>query len=208
MSLSSSQIPFSQAILLTLAFGLIYLAFLPPGIYSLDGNGMLAVAESLVAHHSWAVPAELGFPGRDGQFFSKWYPLLSILAVPFVAIATQAAHILRLPTHYLAAILATPLALSPWPTRAHFTQSRCSRCLPPELFTLRWANRRGRWPMPESAQRLLCWPNRPELLPGRSSRFICWLKVVPGDSAPSRRLAASQDWRSIASTTTKGLVTH
>src|SRR5713101_509621 len=112
MSLSSSQIPFSQAILLTLAFGLIYLAFLPPGIYSLDGNGMLAVAESLVAHHSWAVPAELGFPGRDGQFFSKWYPLLSILAVPFVAIATQAAHILRLPVHYLAAILSLTLPVA------------------------------------------------------------------------------------------------
>ena len=71
MAASSSQIPFSRIILIALAFGLIYLAFLPPGIYSLDGNGMLAVAESLVAHHSWAVPAELGFVGRDGQFFSK-----------------------------------------------------------------------------------------------------------------------------------------
>ena len=109
MAPSSSQVPFSRIILIALAFGLIYLAFLPPGIYSLDGNGMLAVAESLVAHHSWAVPAELGLPGRDGQFFSKWYPLLSILAVPFVAIATEAAHILRLPVHYLAAILSLTL---------------------------------------------------------------------------------------------------
>jgi hypothetical protein len=112
MSVPSSRIPFSQAFRITLGFGLIYLAFLPPGIYSLDGNGMLAVAESLVAHHSWAVPAELGLPGRDGQFFSKWYPLLSILAVPFVAIATQAAHILRLPVHYLAAILSLTLPVA------------------------------------------------------------------------------------------------
>ena len=89
---------------LTLGFALIYFAFLPPGIYSLDGNGMLAVAESLVAHHSWAVPEELGVPGRGGQFFGKWYPLQSVLAVPLVAVATEAAHILRLPAHYLAAI--------------------------------------------------------------------------------------------------------
>jgi hypothetical protein len=100
--------------LITLAFGLIYLAFLPPGIYSLDGNGMLGVAESLVARHSWAVPADLGIPGRDGQFFGKWYPLLSILAVPFVAIAREAAQIFRVPVHYLAAILALilPIAFS------------------------------------------------------------------------------------------------
>ena len=112
MSGPSSRIPFSQAMLITLGFGLIYLAFLPPGIYSLDGNGMLAVAESLVAHHSWAVPAELGLPGRDGQFFGKWYPLLSILAVPFVGVATQAAHILGVPVHYLAAILSLTLPVA------------------------------------------------------------------------------------------------
>jgi hypothetical protein len=88
---------------------LIYLAFLPPGIYSMDGNGMLAVAESLVAHHSWAVPADLGLPGRGGQFFGKWYPLQSVLAVPFVALAAQAAHFLRIPVHYLAAILSLVL---------------------------------------------------------------------------------------------------
>jgi hypothetical protein len=94
---------------LILGIALIYLAFLPPGIYSVDGNGMLAVAESLVAHHSWAVPEELGLPGRGGQFFSKWYPLQSVLAVPLVALATEAAHILRLPVHYLAAILSLVL---------------------------------------------------------------------------------------------------
>src|ERR1700740_2491338 len=96
---------------LGLAIGvvLIYLAFLPPGIYSIDGNAMLAVSESLVTHHSFAVPADLGMPGRDGRFFSQWYPLLSILAVPFVAAATQAAHVLKLPAHYVAAICALVL---------------------------------------------------------------------------------------------------
>lgn len=94
---------------LILGIALIYLAFLPPGIYSVDGNGMLAVAESLVAHHSWAVPEGLGLPGRGGQFFSKWYPLQSVLAVPLVVVASEAAHILRLPVHYLAAILSLVL---------------------------------------------------------------------------------------------------
>jgi hypothetical protein len=94
---------------LVLGVALIYLAFLPPGIYSTDGNGMLAVAVSLVAHHSWIVPAELGLAGRDGQFFGKWYPLQSVLAVPFVAVAAQAAHFLRIPVHYLAAILSLVL---------------------------------------------------------------------------------------------------
>jgi hypothetical protein len=94
---------------LSLCIALIYLAFLPPGIYSIDGNGMLALAESLVAHHSWAVPAELGLPGRGGEFFSKWYPLQSLLAVPLVAVATEAAHFVRVPVHYLAAILSLVL---------------------------------------------------------------------------------------------------
>src|SRR6267154_3058346 len=105
MAASSSQIPFSRIILVALAFGLIYLAFLPPGIYSMDGNGMLAVAESLVAHHSWAVPQDLGLPGREGQFFGKWYPLQSVLAVPLVALATESAQVLRVPAHYLAALV-------------------------------------------------------------------------------------------------------
>jgi hypothetical protein len=103
--------PTDRRMWLSLTFGiaLIYLAFLPPGIYSLDGNGMLAVAESLVAHHSWAVPQELGLPGRGGQFFGKWYPLQSVLAVPLVAVATEAAHLLRVPAHYLSAIVSLVL---------------------------------------------------------------------------------------------------
>lgn len=89
---------------LTLGVAFIYLAFLPPGIYSVDGNAMLAVAESLVAHHSFAVQGDVGEVGRGGQIFSKWYPLQSLLAVPFVAAGVQIAHVLRLPEHYVAAI--------------------------------------------------------------------------------------------------------
>ena len=48
---------------LVFGFALIYLAFLPPGIYSIDGNSILAVAESLVTQHSIAVPPGLGVVG-------------------------------------------------------------------------------------------------------------------------------------------------
>ena len=101
-------------IALTVGVALIYLAFLPPGIYSVDGNAMLAVAESLVTHHSFAVAPDMGVVGRGGQSFSKWYPLQSMLAVPLVAAGTEIAHALRLPTHYVAAVssLVLPILLT------------------------------------------------------------------------------------------------
>jgi len=79
---------------------LIYLAFLPPGIYSIDGYSMLAVADSLVTRCNVTVPAGLGIPGKDGQTYSSWYPLQSILAVPVVAGAIKASSLLHIPVHY------------------------------------------------------------------------------------------------------------
>src|ERR1700694_3197919 len=80
---------------------LVYLAFLSPGIYSIDGYSMLAVADSLVTHHNVAVPAGLGIPGKDGLIYSSWYPLQSVLAVPVVAGALKASSVLHLPVHYV-----------------------------------------------------------------------------------------------------------
>lgn len=91
---------------LALGTGLIYLAFLPPGIYSVDGNSMLGVAESIVARHSLTVPIGLGVPGRDGQIYSSWYPLLSLLSVPVVMTASIASRFLHVPLHFVAAVLA------------------------------------------------------------------------------------------------------
>jgi len=91
---------------LALGTGLIYLAFLPPGIYSIDGNSMLAVAESIVTRHNVTVPAGLGIPGRDGQIYSTWYPLQSLLSVPFVMTASVVSHFLHVPLHFVAAALA------------------------------------------------------------------------------------------------------
>jgi hypothetical protein len=109
MSLSISRNSLAQAILITLGLTLIFVALLPPGIYSVDGNAMLAVAESLVTHHDFTVPSELGVPGVGGRIYSHWYPLLSVLAVPFVYAALIASRLTGLPFHYLAAVFSLVL---------------------------------------------------------------------------------------------------
>ena len=88
------------------AAALLYLAFLPPGIYSDDGNSMLGVAESIVTRHNLTVTPGLGIPGRGGQIYSIYYPLQSLLAVPFVGAAALAARLLHAPFHFMAAAFA------------------------------------------------------------------------------------------------------
>ena len=91
---------------------LVYAAFFPAVIYSVDGNSMVAVAESLVTKHGFTVPIPgLGAIGRHGLYYSMWYPLMSILALPPVAIGVFVSHRLGLPQHYVAAMFA--LTLSP-----------------------------------------------------------------------------------------------
>lgn len=85
---------------------LMFLAFLPPGINSIDGGSMLAVAESLVTGRGFSVPEGLGSVGRDGQVYSNWYPLLSVMALPLVLLARVASSIAHLPFSYLAAMFA------------------------------------------------------------------------------------------------------
>lgn len=89
---------------------LIYLAFLAPGIYSIDGNSMLALAESVAAHFSIILPPDAsGIIGRGGHLYSMWYPLLSFLAVPFVLAGMALAHLLHLPSHFVSAVCALTL---------------------------------------------------------------------------------------------------
>ncbi|HVB82197.1 MAG TPA: hypothetical protein VNE82_19875 [Candidatus Binataceae bacterium] len=96
---------------------LVYAAFFPVVIYSVDGNSMVAVAESLVTGHGFTVPISgLGVIGRHGLYYSSWYPLLSVLASPPVAIGVFLSHRLGLPQHYVAAMFA--LTLSPILTAA------------------------------------------------------------------------------------------
>src|SRR5260370_16619309 len=86
---------------LSLGTGLIYLAFLPPGVYSVDGNSMLAVAESIVTRRDLTVPIGLGIPGRDGQIYSTWYPLQSLPYVPPAITPSLLSHFLLLPLPFL-----------------------------------------------------------------------------------------------------------
>jgi hypothetical protein len=97
---------------LTLGLTLLYLAFLRPGIYSIDGNSMLAVAESVVTRHDLTVPAGLGVGmiGRGGQLYSSWYPLQSILALPLVAAAFFVSRFSHAPFQVLATAFASVLA--------------------------------------------------------------------------------------------------
>lgn len=53
----------------------------------LDGSSMLAVAQSIVHHASLSVPPELGVPGHDGTYYSKYGILLPLLSVLPVALA-------------------------------------------------------------------------------------------------------------------------
>lgn len=63
---------------------------------------MFAVAYSIVTHKSFSVPARFGMLGVHGHYYSKWYPLLSVLAAPFVAIGAALGAHLRLPPLYAA----------------------------------------------------------------------------------------------------------
>jgi hypothetical protein len=66
-------------------FALITFALMPPGNVSGDGASMLRVGTSLATGNGFAVPCDFGIPGRDGRCFSTYYPLQSVLAVPFIA---------------------------------------------------------------------------------------------------------------------------
>jgi hypothetical protein len=94
-----------------LGIALFLLAFLSPVIYGIDGISMLAVAESLVTHWSLAVPSDYGIAGVGGLHYSKLYPLLSLLAIPPVALGAVVARLMHLPVHFTAEAFA--LILSP-----------------------------------------------------------------------------------------------
>jgi hypothetical protein len=105
------EIPVKSAAAVGFGTALFFLAFLSPIIATLDGVSMLYVAESIVKHGSLAVPKSprLGVVGLGGLYYSKWYPLLSFLALPLVALGTLFAHLMHLPPHYIAGAFALML---------------------------------------------------------------------------------------------------
>lgn len=94
-------------IFLFLGVTLFLLAFLKPGIWGFDGSDMLNMSKSLVLDGDFSIPESAGgILGHDGQYYSKRYPLLPIVAMPFVAIGLFLGNVLNLPTHYTAAVCA------------------------------------------------------------------------------------------------------
>ncbi|MEA5535282.1 hypothetical protein [Crocosphaera sp. XPORK-15E] len=108
---SNRQI-FKMSLALGVGIGLIYLAFLKPGIWGIDGTEMFWVSHSLVTKGSFALPeGAAGIVGRGGQTFAMRYPLISILAAPFVAIGLFLGTLFHVPTRYAATICALLLSV-------------------------------------------------------------------------------------------------
>jgi hypothetical protein len=76
-------------------FAAIFLALLPPLNYGGDGDGMLNVATSLATGDIFTVPCgeTTSMPGHDGACYSRFYPLISLLALPFVLAGRMAASL-------------------------------------------------------------------------------------------------------------------
>jgi hypothetical protein len=91
--------------------GLIYLAFLKPGIWGIDGNEMFWMSHSLVTEGNLSLPPGAGIQGRGGEYYSSRYPLISILAAPFTAIGLAFGYLMNLPTRYSATLFALLLPL-------------------------------------------------------------------------------------------------
>ena len=95
-----------NAVPLALGAFMVYMAFLPPANYSIDGNSMLAVARSIAHRFETSVEPGLGIVGAGGRTYSSWYPLQSVLAAPLVAMGTAVAAALRLPAHFVETMFA------------------------------------------------------------------------------------------------------
>lgn len=92
------------SIALFFAICLIYLAFLKPGIWGVDGNDMLKMSQSLIEKGNFSIPEGAGgIQGPDGQFYSIRYPLLPVIAVPFVWLGITLGNMLNLPVQYTSA---------------------------------------------------------------------------------------------------------
>jgi hypothetical protein len=110
-SANEHQQIFKMSLALGLGVGLIYLAFLKPGIWGIDGNEMFWVSHSLVTEGDFSIPQGAGVLGRGGEYYSIRYPLLPILATPFVAMGLLVANILGLPSRYTATVFALLLSV-------------------------------------------------------------------------------------------------
>ncbi len=100
----------SSAAKLGVGVALILLAFSAAVIQTIDGASMLSVSVSLLTNGSFAVPPWFGFIGRNGHYYSGWYPLLSVVALPFVGPGLLIARLFHLPANFAAGACALTLS--------------------------------------------------------------------------------------------------
>ncbi len=112
---------FAPPAMAALGIALVGLALMPPLFRSEDGRSMLGVAESLLERGSVAVPAALGVPGLHGLYYSQWYPLLSVIALPFVAVGLWLGRELGIQPGYAAQLPALALSVALFAGNAYFT---------------------------------------------------------------------------------------
>lgn len=96
---------------LAIGVALIYFAFLKPGIWGFDGQEMLQTSISLVLKHNFILSPGMGVLGREGQYYPLRYPLLPIVAMPFVAVGLGLSSLLHLPSAYVAGVCALVLSV-------------------------------------------------------------------------------------------------
>jgi hypothetical protein len=109
--LNSNRQVFKISLALGIGVALIYLAFLKPGIWGIDGNDMFWVSHSLVTEGDFSISKGAGVLGSGGEYYSIRYPLLPILATPFVAIGLGLGNLFNLPTRYTATLCALVLPI-------------------------------------------------------------------------------------------------
>jgi hypothetical protein len=91
---------------LFVGLSLILLAILPPDTPSGDGASMLAVADGLATGPTFVVDCDYGVRGSGGECYSNFYPLISVLALPFVWLGRAAGSAAGVSPDYTGHLLA------------------------------------------------------------------------------------------------------
>jgi hypothetical protein len=102
----SKQSNLQYAAAITVGIALIYAAMIPPLVASVDGSAMLELAQSIVVNHNFRVSSESGSLGVDGYYYSRWYLLPALLAVPSMALGNVIGEAFDLPPYYVGGFFA------------------------------------------------------------------------------------------------------
>ncbi|MBI3534715.1 MAG: hypothetical protein HY072_04435, partial [Deltaproteobacteria bacterium] len=87
---------FKQAGFISFGIFLFLISIIPPVNISVDGNSMFWVGVNLVTQQSFESSSLLGAIGVGGKYYSIWYPLLSLIEIPFIACGFFVAKLMHL----------------------------------------------------------------------------------------------------------------